>query len=121
MSAQLRRRGRGLRLHQIFSESFKKFVRHKTRIRGRIGTAAACKAVARERALEVRVLPDASQGGVSLNAKLADSNPVILGSNPGAPANSRKVGHGHAKQFRKLSEHKRSCGFDSHTFRQTKR
>ena len=32
--------------------------------------------------------------GRKLNAKLADSKPTFLGSNPSAPANSRKVGTG---------------------------
>ena len=60
-----------------------------SRIRGRNGSAAACKAAARAAGVEVRVLPDASRGR-KLNVKLADSNPAFLGSNPGAPANPKK-------------------------------
>ena len=54
--------------------------------------------------MEVRVLPDASTKGRTLEAKPANSKSADPGSSPGVPASSRKVGHGQAEQSRKLSE-----------------
>ena len=81
-----------------FTGSIKKF-----RIRRRNGSAAVCKAVAL-RSVGVRIPPGASRGGVSSKSNWRTPNPHFPVRVRASPPHAWEVGHGQAKQSRKLSE-----------------
>ena len=56
--------------------------------------------------------------GAYVKGKQADSKPVILGSNPGAPAIRGRLGMGRPSSLENCRSPSGFCGFDSRTFRQ---